>query len=251
MPGLRKVVDYQDTAYGAEYLDRVEGLLSRDDPAKGHALTREGAKYIANAMAYDDLIRVADLKTRGSRFDRIRGEMRVKDGTLLHLTEFFHPRAEEVAGMFPARFGARFAADPAKMARLDRWVNRGRRLRTDTLRAFVTLYVLGGLRGWRRRTLRHAQEVAHLESWLAAALGHLPANYDLAVEVIRCRRLVKGYSDTHARGQSKFDRVLAATARIAARPDAADWCRRLREAALKDEEGKALDGAIRTIESFA
>ena len=29
------------------------------------------------------------------------------------------------------------------------------------------------------------------------------------VEVLRCRRLVKGYSDTHARGLSKFDRVMA------------------------------------------
>ena len=37
----------------------------------------------------------------------------------------------------------------------------------------------------------------------------------------------------------------------AARPDAADWTRRLREAALQDEEGKALDGAIQTIRSFA
>ena len=51
--------------------------------------------------------------------------------------------------------------------------------------------------------------MAHLERWLATALARLPDNYDLAVEVIRCRRLVKGYSDTHARGLSKFDRVLA------------------------------------------
>jgi indolepyruvate ferredoxin oxidoreductase beta subunit len=34
------------------------------------------------------------------------------------------------------------------------------------------------------------------------------------------------------------------------RPDAADWIRRLREAALIDEEGKALDGALATIRSF-
>ena len=39
--------------------------------------------------------------------------------------------------------------------------------------------------------------------------------------------------------------------RIATRDDAADWARRLREAALKDEEGRALDGAIATINSFA
>ena len=249
--GLKKVVGFQDLAYGAEYLDRLAAVMSRDDAARNWALSREAAKYIANAMAYDDIIRVADLKTRGQRFDRIRKEMRVKDANVLHLTEFFHPRAEEVVGMFPARLGAKVEADPNWMARIDRWFNKGRRLRTDSLPAFVILYILGGLRGWRRRTLRHAQERAHLARWLDTALGQVDRNYDLAVELIRCRRLIKGYSDTHARGHSKFDRVVTASLRIAARDDAADWCRRLREAALQDEEGKALDGAIRTIDSFA
>jgi indolepyruvate ferredoxin oxidoreductase, beta subunit len=250
LPGLRKVVDFQDLGYGAAYLDRVEEIIARDDAARAWVLSSEAAKYIANAMAYDDMIRVADLKTRGRRFDRIRKEMRVKDANVLQLTEFFHPRAEEIVGLFPAQLGARLEADPKWMARLDRWFNKGRRLRTDSLRAFLTLHLIGGLRGWRRRTLRHAQEEAHLARWLDRALAHVGGNYDLAVELIRCRRLIKGYSDTHARGLSKFDRVLEATAAVADRPDAADWCRRLREAALKDEEGKALEGAIQTIRSF-
>lgn len=251
LPGLRKVVDFQDLRYGAEYLDRLATVLARDDASHGWVLSREAAKYIANALAYDDIIRVADLKTRARRFDRIRSEMRVKDTNVLQLTEFFHPRAEEIVGMFPARLGAKAEADPKWMARLTRWFDKGRRLRTDSLPAFVTLHILGGMKGWRRRTLRHAQEQAHLTRWLDTALAETARNYDLAVELIRCRRLIKGYSDTHVRGYAKFDRVLAATARIAARDDAADWCRRLREAALQDEEGKALDGAIRTIDSFA
>lgn len=251
LPGLQKVVGFQDVAYGADYLDRLAAVMARDDAARNWALSREAAKYIANAMAYDDIIRVADLKTRGRRFDRIRKEMRVKEANLLHLTEFFHPRAEEVVGMLPARLGAKLEADPKWMARIDRWFNKGRRLRTDSLPAFVLLHLLGGLRGWRRRTLRHAQEQAHLARWLDTAMGQVAGNYDLAVELVRCRRLIKGYSDTHARGHSKFDRVVAASLRIARRDDAADWCRRLREAALQDEEGKALDGAIRTVESFA
>lgn len=251
LPGLRKVVDFQDLAYGAEYLDRLAAVQARDSGTQGWALSREAAKYIANAMAYDDIIRVADLKTRGTRFDRIRQEMRVKDANLLQLTEFFHPRAEEIVGLFPAKLGAKVEADPKWMARLDRWFNKGRRLRTDSLVSFLTLHVVGGLRGWRRGTLRHAQEQAHMVRWLDTALAEVGQNYDLAVELIRCRRLVKGYSDTHARGLSKFDIVVQATATIAGRDDAADWCRRLREAALKDEEGKALDGAIATIRSFA
>ncbi len=251
LPGLRKVVDFQDLAYGAAYVSRVEMVLGQDDATHGYVLTREAAKYIANAMAYDDVIRVADLKTRGQRFTRIRQEMDVKGERLLRLTEFMHPRAEEIAGLFPKGLGARIEASPVWMARLDRWFNKGRRLRSDSLIAFVTLYALGGMKGWRRRTLRHAHELAHLERWLSAALAYRASNYDLAVEVIRCRRLVKGYSDTHARGLSKFDRVLTAIASIATRENAAEWARRLREAALKDEEGKALDGAIATIRSFA
>ena len=168
----------------------------------------------------------------------------------MQLTEFMHPRAEEIAGMLPKGLGARVESNPKWMARLDQLFNKGRRIRTDSLGGYTMLYLLGGMKGWRRRTLRHAQEVAHLDRWLETALGQRDRNYDLAVELIRCRRLIKGYSDTHARGHSKFDRVVAATLRIAARDDAADWCRRLREAALKDEEGKALDGAIKTIESF-
>lgn len=251
LPGLQKVAGFQDLAYGAEYLDRLAAVMARDDAARGWRLSREAAKYIANAMAYDDIIRVADLKTRARRFDRIRKEMGVRDANVLQLTEFFHPRAEEVVGMLPARLGARLEADPKWMARIDRWFNKGRRLRTDSLSAFIILHVLGGLRGWRRRTLRHAQETAHLHRWLDMALEQAGRNYDLGVELIRCRRLIKGYSDTHARGHSKFDRVVEASLRIAHRDDAADWCRRLREAALQDEEGKALDGAIRTVESFA
>jgi indolepyruvate ferredoxin oxidoreductase beta subunit len=72
-------------------------------------------------------------------------------------------------------------------------------------------------------------------------------NYDLAVEIIAARRLIKGYSDTHARGESKFDRVIGAVPLLSARSDGADWLRRLRDAALMDEAGIALNGALKTI----
>lgn len=248
--GLRKVVDFQDCAYGAAYLDRLDAVRAQDREDQGWVLTREAAKYIANAMAYDDVIRVADLKTRAPRLERIGRQMGLRDDRLLALTEFFHPRADEITGLMPARMGARWQADRTRMAWLDRWFGRGRRLRTDRPLTFLLLWLVGGLRGWRPRTLRHAQEMAHLDRWLAGALAELPQDYALAVELVRCRRLIKGYSDTHARGQTKFSRVTGAVELLRGRPDAADWIRRLREAALIDEEGKALDGALATIRSF-
>ena len=98
--------------------------------------------------------------------------------------------------------------------------------------------------------MRHSNEVAHRDTWLAAAKAAAPGDYALAVEILAARRLVKGYSDTHARGQSKFDKVMVGIAKVNGRPDAADWARRLREAALKDEDGIALSGALKTIDSF-
>ena len=109
---------------------------------------------------------------------------------------------------------------------------------------------LAACRRFRRGTLRHANEVAHRDAWLARVKAAAPKNYALAVELLQARRLVKGYSDTHARGQSKFDKVMAGAAKLDDRPDAADWVRRLREAALKDEDGIALSGALKTIDSF-
>ena len=251
LAGLRKVVDFQSVAYGADYLDHLQSVIDRDDAAREYRLSIAAAKYIANAMAYDDVIRVADLKTRAGRFDRIRAEMGAKDANLMQVTEFMHPRAEEIAGLLPARWGARVEANPKSMARLDRWFNKGRRMRTDGLSGFLMLHGVAALRGYRLHTLRHKHETDHLTRWLALAGQTRPQNYDLAVEIIQCRRLVKGYSDTHARGLSKFDRVLAGIDLVKHRDDAADWARRLREAALMDEEGKALEGALATIRSFA
>ena len=248
--GLMKVVDFQDCAYGTAYLDRLDSVIARDTAEQDWELSVTAAKYIANAMAYDDIIRVADLKTRRPRMYRIHEEMGAQAGNLVELTEFFHPRAEEIASLLPAKMGAAWEANPKRMALLDRLFNKGWRLRTHTLRSFVMLHFLGGLKGYRMKTRRHQVEVAHLEAWLEAALAPLARDYALAVELLKNRRLVKGYSDTHARGLTKFGTVMAAAALLEGREDAAQWMARLREAALQDPEGKALEGAIQTVRSF-
>ncbi|MBR0751066.1 indolepyruvate oxidoreductase subunit beta family protein [Bradyrhizobium jicamae] len=253
--GLRKVVDFQDIAYGAEYLDILKSLHAADRASNGaahdFAFTQTAAKYLANAMSYDDVIRVADLKTRATRRARVEKELELADNQLLQTTEFMHPRMEEVMGTLPAGLARWLDARPGLVGWLDRRINIGRRVRTYSLPWFLALYAVGGMRGMRRRSLRHAVETAHRDEWLKVATDAVATNYQLGVEVLQCRRLVKGYSDTHSRGLSKFDKALSAVKLIARRDDAADWARRLREAALKDPAGKELDGVIQTIKTFA
>jgi len=249
--GVKKLTDFQDPAYAGEYLDRVAALYALDrkhgGAEKEFAFTVQAGKYIAVAMGYDDVIRVADLKVRGSRFARVRKEVGAKPDQLVYTTEYMHPRMEEICGTLPKRLGLWIENRPKLFNRLDRFVNKGRRVQTGTIRWFLSLYVVSALRGTRRGTLRHAREVAHIQSWLSTAEATLPKNYDLAVEVLGCRRLVKGYSDTHARGVSKFDRVLSALPGLTEREDGAAWLKRLRQAALLDEDGIALDGALKTV----
>ena len=254
LAGLKRVVDFQDVAYGQEYLDRLEFLHSQDEKAGGgrrdFAFTAAVAKYLANAMAYDDVIGVADLKTRSSRFARIANEMKAAGDEPIYFTEYMHPRAEELVSLLPRRLGAWVAMRPNVMARIDRVFNRGRHVQTAKLGGFLQLYALSGLRRFRRSLLRHTNETSHSRAWLALAAEHLPANYDLARGIISTRRLIKGYSDTHARGISKYDRVLSAVPLLAARDDAGEWIDRLISAALKDEDGAVLDGALKTLKSL-
>jgi indolepyruvate ferredoxin oxidoreductase beta subunit len=249
--GTKKLTDFQDPAYAGEYLDRVGKLLSLDHAnggeARGHAFTLQAAKYVAVAMAYDDVIRVADLKVRQSRFERVRKEVGARDDQIVYMTEYMHPRMDEVCGTLPKSLGLFIESRPKLFAFLDRRINKGRRVRTATLFWFTGLYIVSSLRGRRRGTLRHAREMEHMETWLKTATELLPENYDIATEVLAARRLVKGYSDTHARGLSKFDRVLSALPLLRHREDGADWLRRLKQAALLDEGGIALDGALKTV----
>ena len=248
--GLRRAVDFQDPDYGAQYLDRLTSVHKLDSAAHSWRLTAAVAKHLARAMAYDDVMRVADLKTRSSRITRVREEVAAKPDQLVATTEFMHPRMEELAGALPKSIGMRIEHSATLRWLLSPFVNRPRRVQTGTIRWFVPLYLIGGLRSFRRGSLRHAREDAHIETWLAKIAATAPTDYALAVELTECRRLIKGYGDTHARGASKYDKVMAAAERLTGRADAADWLRRLRLAALADEDGTSLDDALKTIDSF-
>jgi indolepyruvate ferredoxin oxidoreductase beta subunit len=168
----------------------------------------------------------------------------------MQVTEFLHPRAEEIVSMLPAKMGARWAANP----RADGAGRPPVQPRTADAHRSPAV-VLGAVCYWwdsRAGGGGHCatQEMAHIDAWLKRVTEVGGRDYDLAVEILRCQRLIKGYSDTHARGQSKYSRVMEGIDLIDGRDDAADWARRLREAALLDEDGKALDGALATIRSF-
>ena len=223
--GLQRVMEFQDIAYGNDYLNRMESVhrhgLAHGGAEHAHLATVEAARWVAVAMAYDDVIRVADLKTRWQRTQRLREEVGAAADEVVGSVEFFHPRLEEIEGLMPASWNRVINRLPVVKQGLKALIGDGKRLRSHTVFGHVVLHALAGLRRFRRHSQRHAVETAHLTHWLDTAKTLIEGDYALAVEVIRCRRLVKGYSDTHARGSSKFDRLMQAAKGLAGKENAA------------------------------
>ncbi|TPQ29175.1 indolepyruvate oxidoreductase subunit B [Cupriavidus pinatubonensis] len=240
--GVRRMIDYQDVAYAGLYLDRL-AAVRRAMPQADTVLLRETARHLALWMSYEDTIRVADLKIRGTRFERVRGEVRAADNQLLAINEFMHPRLEEICETLPAGLG-RWLAKPHWVHRLvRRFTKAGRVVTTSSLRGYLMLWTVARLRGIRRSTLRYALETERIEGWLRQVLDAARINPALALEVVQCQRLVKGYSDTHVRGLTNYQTLMGAVVRAGAHLAPATL-RELREAALADEHGKKLHALL-------
>jgi indolepyruvate ferredoxin oxidoreductase, beta subunit len=241
LEGARRTLDYQDPEYAALYLTRLGRIAALDAkaPGEGQRLTEATARALALWMTFEDTIRVAELKTRPARFERVRGEIRAEDGQLFGITEFMKPRVEEIAGTLPAGFGAWVLRSPRLVRWLGRWTG-GKQIRTRTAGGFLLLYAVAGLKRWRRRTLRYREEHARIEAWLARIERQAASDYPLAVELARAQRLIKGYGETHERGWRNFCALVGELERLAARADGAAVLARLQEAALADEEGQTL-----------
>jgi indolepyruvate ferredoxin oxidoreductase beta subunit len=251
LEGVRRMLDYQDPGYARLYLERVERFAALDGQAlagAGPTLTEAVARGLALWMTFEDTIRVADLKTRSQRFERVRREVRAGPAQLFGVTEFMRPRVAEIAGTLPAGVGAWLLRSPRVSRWLSRWT-RGRQIRTRTVHGFLLLYALAGLRRWRRGTWRFREENARIEAWLAAIGRLAAARYELAVELARAQRLIKGYGETHERGWRNFSALVAQLERLAARTDGAQWLSRLQEAALADEEGTALERELAALDN--
>lgn len=244
--GLRRLVDYQDLAYAVQYLDRLATLRGAASGEPAPTLMQECARHLALWMSYEDTIRVADLKTRDTRFARVRDEVKVHGEQVLAINEYMHPRLQEIADTLPAGVGRWLLASRLPRRIVERLASRGRVVQTSSLRGFLLLSFVAGLRCMRRGTLRFEAEQQRIEAWLAdirQAAGTDPA---LAVEIVRCQGLVKGYGDTHERGLRNFAALRLAWQRATPGLPATSLAE-LRSAALADEQGHALRSAMQRL----
>jgi len=193
-------------------------------------------------MAYEDIIRVADLKTRSSRFERVRKEVGAKEGEPVVVIDFLKPGVEEFASVMPHFLGKRLMAWAEKRGKLDAY-NFGMHIRTSGFFGYALVRSLAWLKPWRPMSYRYREEQQLIERWLALVAEAARRDANLAFEVAECARLIKGYGETHRRGKANFLAIVDALVENPATSDVREQSaaiRKARDAALADPEGKAL-----------
>jgi len=248
---VARLSDYQDDAYAALFLDRIERVANHDAaPPNDPRLTRATARSLGLWMSFEDVMRVAQIKTRRGRAERIRREVKAQTGDLVQVREFVKPRVEEICGTLPAALGRRLLSSPRAHRTLARFTA-GRRISTSTISGFLLLRSIAAFRRFRRASLRFEIENQRIEGWLGQIAAVAPRNQELAVELAECQTLVKGYGDTHERGWSSFSQIASLVPNLVDYPKGAAQLRALREAALADDTGTQLERAISSLRAHA
>jgi indolepyruvate ferredoxin oxidoreductase, beta subunit len=241
--GITRMADYQDVAYATRYLDQLMPLVSAlpNDPATAHELLDETARHLALWMSYEDTVRVADLKTRRTRFGRVGDEVKINKNQHLGINEFLHPRIEEIADTLPAAWGRWLLKSNWAQTLLKPFVSKGRVVQTSSIRGYLLMYAIAALRPLRPKSLRFGIEQLRISDWLNNIVALATTHPALALEVARTQRLVKGYGDTHARGWGNYQRIMAKLPQLQKMPQGAAQLQSLSRAALHDDSGQALD----------
>ena len=241
--GILRAADYQDIDYARRYLDLLQPLnaLVPSDPQLAAVLMDETARHLALWMSYEDTVRVADLKTRRSRFNRVGGEVKLSQAQHLGINEFLHPRLEEIADTMPAGLGRWLLRTPWARACVEPFTRKGRVVQTSSIRGYLLLFGIAAMRPMRPKSLRFEVEHRRIDDWLASIVSIARTQAELAIEVARAQRLVKGYGDTHVRGWGNFQKIMTKLPQLQTMPRGAAQLKLLVDAALADDAGLALE----------
>jgi len=204
--GEARCLDYQDAAYATEYRDLVsQACASRGMSDELTAAWTEGARHLALWMCYEDLIRVADLKTKPERIARIRAEAQARDGQLVRVTEHFKPGIEEIASVLPQRLGRLLIQKTSE--RQKKKFQFGLHVRSTSLWGYLMLRGLARMRPLRRRSLRYHEEATARHAWWEAMRELAPKSPTFGLALASLPQVLKGYGDTQKRGRENYDRL--------------------------------------------
>jgi indolepyruvate ferredoxin oxidoreductase beta subunit len=165
------------------------------DSDESKKLTSEVARHLARWMSFEDVIRVAQLKTRPKRLSRIRDELKVDPSTPLKLTDYFKPGRAEFSGVVPKSLSWLVPSIEKGMAL---------RLPTGSAFGFAMLKFMAALKPLRSKSTQYIEEQLAIEQWLEAVVKAAASDNYLACQTANLAIMARGYGNVRNRGLAKL-----------------------------------------------
>ncbi|MGH7808043.1 MAG: indolepyruvate oxidoreductase subunit beta family protein, partial [Thermodesulfobacteriota bacterium] len=211
---LFRLIDYQDASYVEKYLNDLSRVHDIDKTMKGGLrITELFAKNLALLMTYEDGIRVAELKIKPKRFQRIKEEMRLRDDQVFHVIDYLKPDAYEIYGLFPnilvapiirfteSRLFQRFWPQNKK-------ITFGQKPVTTSFLGSLRLWLLTRFKFIRPYSHRYHNEHALIKKYKTAVEKFTPLSYETGCLVAKSGQMIKGYGNVRRRTMNAFHRFL-------------------------------------------
>jgi hypothetical protein len=235
--GIHQLMDYQGAIYAQLYVERLARFVDKGLAAETYC---EMARLMAERMAYEDAVRIAQLKL---------AEYRDSNGEIIS-TDIKQFRLDELVDALPE-----VAADPI-LTVLD-YVGWARQrvsipFSTASRWSIRRLKMEAWLRRWRLFSIRYGQERQWVERWLhmiARAMVKQPA----AIEaVVATASMVQGYGDAYRQGLADWHAIIDDLAKptfdgVLPLTDLAGAIEEARAAAMPDPRQASLKRAIAQI----
>ncbi|WP_315772641.1 MULTISPECIES: DUF6537 domain-containing protein [unclassified Bradyrhizobium] len=195
--GIHLLMEYQGASYAQLYVDRIKRFVRRSNVDAG--MLSEIAQLLAARMAYEDPIRIAQLRLISLDMGRRPGGRESDD-----VRRF---RLDELIGALPQAVAESLLAVFEQIG----WLGRRRvkvRFSVRSRLAIRRLKLMAGLRRWRLQSVRYGEERAWAERWLhmiARALDKQPA---AAPAVIATATMIQGQGDGYRQGLADWHAII-------------------------------------------
>jgi hypothetical protein len=236
--GIHLLMDYQGATYARLYVDRVKRFLGRREV--DGKIVCEIARLMARRMAYEDAIRIAQLKL---------AEFRDSDGRI-RSTDIHKFRFDELVDALPE-----VVADPVLQV-LDKIGWKRRRVSIPFSTAgrlgIRRLKVEAWLRRWRMFSIRYGEERAWVERWLHMINRCYLKQPRSVPALVETANMVQGFGDAYRQGLADWHAIIDGLAKptfdgVLQLPDLAAAIAEARAAAMPDPRQVSLKRAIAQI----
>ena len=197
--GIHLLMDYQGASYAKLYVERLQRFIGRqgaDRQGVDGAIFCDIARLMAHRMAYEDAIRIAQLKL---------AEFTTSDGRI-RSTEIHRFRFDELVDALPE-----IVADPILMVlgKLG-WEDRRVAIPFSTVNRFGLrrLKIEAWLRRWRLFSIRYSQERAWVERWLHMIARALAKQPQAVPAVVATATMIEGFGDPYRRGLADWHAII-------------------------------------------